>query len=506
MSAGRLQDPSVTSQIQFSASTAGECEREDVSTGRPEASASLPRILISGWAGAGNVGDELATRAAVAMVRRAGGEPVVASRDPAATAALHGVEAVARGLRGLVAAARCDGVCVGPGGILQDSTSIWSLPAHLAAALTARVLRKPVVGLGLGAEPLQRRSSRWMVRRALGSGPVTVRDQPSAEALAAAGVRAEIAPDLVFTLDLEPRPASEELVVAVGPDAGLGRLTTAAWRLARADRHLAGVPPRDEFDPDEPGSGESSAGGSGCGRFRVRRRVAGWLRYGRFLAGRLLRAARRAAIDEFRDPMGFGSVLRHAPGGRPAGPKCTAAGPTEGGDSSAGGDVAGLAVALDRLSARHGLRVVFVAFRGERDRRYVQRVAAAMAEPSALACGAEAGPAHAGRASRFGLRASEATTAPVVDAAVERVLGAAALVTSRYHAAVVGLCGGVPVAVLSEQAKLAALVEEIDDPRRISRAGGLSSLEISPGRLDPCRPADHEACLRALDGLVRTAE
>ncbi len=318
------------------------------------------------------------------MVRQAGGEPVLASRDPAATAALHGVEAVAFGPRGLWAAARCDGVCVGPGGIVQDATSIWSLPAHLGAALTARALRKPVIGLGLGAAPLRRGWSRRLLRRALAGWPVTVRDRASADALAAAGVAAEIAPDLAFSLGLEPRPQSGELVVAVGPEAGAGLLSTAARRLRRA---------------------ESSGG---------------------------------AVAD---------------------------------------GEVRACAAALDRLALGHGLRVVFTAFRGERDRRHAERVAAAMSQPSTLASCTDAG--------------TGSSTA--VDAVVERVLGAAALVAGRYHAAVVGLCGGVPVVAIGPheaptQAKLAALASEVVDPARISTAHDWASLEIAPGRLGPYRP------------------
>jgi len=385
-----------------------------VSDGRPADPAAAPRILISGWAGAGNVGDELLARAAIAMVRQAGGIPVVASRDPAATAALHRVEAVAWGPRGLAAAARFDGVCVGPGGIIQDSTSIWSLPGHLATALTARVLGRPVIGLGLGAEPLQRRSSRWMLRGALGGRPVTVRDRPSAEALAAAGVGCEVAPDLTFALDLEPRAPSDELVVAVGPEADSGWLSTASWRLAR-----------------------DSAG--------------------------------------------------------------------------AAGEAHAVAAALDRLSVRNGLRVVFVAFGGERDRRHAQRVAAAMDQPSTLDCGPEADPAHASHASRFRVGVPRAVTmaktAPAVDAAVARVLGAAAVVTSRYHAAVVALCGGVPVTVISAQAKLAALAASVDDPGRIRMAEGWMSLEAAPGRLDLYRPGGgHNACKHALAELARAAQ
>lgn len=200
-----------------------------------------PRILVCGWSGAGNVGDELLVSAVVAVLRADGATPVVVSRDPQTTSRLHGVESVAwgpRGWRRLLAdgAGRgVDGVCVGPGGIIQDSSSIWSLPGHLAAPAWLRRRGKPVVGVGLGALALKRASSRRMLRSVLGGVPVVVRDPESAAALASAGVEAEVGCDLVFGLDLGPPARRAEIVVAVGPSTAPGRLRPASRCLTAED-------------------------------------------------------------------------------------------------------------------------------------------------------------------------------------------------------------------------------------------------------------------------------
>lgn len=191
---------------------------------------------MCGWAGAGNIGDELLTSAIVGVLREEGAAPVVASRDPAETARLHGVEAVGWGVGAARAARTIDGVVVGPGGILQDGSSLWNLPGHLGAAIVARRRGRPVAAVGVGAEPVSRRSSERMLRRALGGRPVVTRDAESTAALAEAGVDAATGRDLVFDADLgrfdgAGAPEEGELVVAVGPSVRPGRFLPASRRL-----------------------------------------------------------------------------------------------------------------------------------------------------------------------------------------------------------------------------------------------------------------------------------
>jgi len=161
-----------------------------------------PRIVIAGWAGAGNAGDELLTAWAVAAVSEAGGTPIVLSVDPADTSRRHRVESVqAMSPAALRLISGADGLLVGPGGILQDHSSLWSLPAHCLRPAVANLRKIPVVGAGLGVGPLNRRGSDLMIRRALGRARrVVVRDRVSAELLDAAGVESDVAPDAMFAV------------------------------------------------------------------------------------------------------------------------------------------------------------------------------------------------------------------------------------------------------------------------------------------------------------------
>lgn len=198
-------------------------------------SVSGPRILLCGWAGSGNIGDELLTRAMVEVLDAAGARVVVASRDPSATVALHPtVDAVPWGARGLRQMGDIDGVCVGPGGILQDASSLWSLPGHLVMPWRARRQGAAVAAIGVGAEQLKRRSSAAMLRRVLADAPIVTRDSPSSAALAAAGLRSATSIDVVFGLTLPEVERQDEIVVAVGPSSRPGRLAPAARQLVAA--------------------------------------------------------------------------------------------------------------------------------------------------------------------------------------------------------------------------------------------------------------------------------
>lgn len=194
---------------------------------------------MSGWAGAGNIGDELLTRVMVARLRSLGAVPVVASRSPGRTRAEHDVESVAWGPRGLRAVGDLDGVCIGPGGILQDSSSLWSLPGHLAVALTARRRGLPVAAIGVGAEPLRRRSSGALLRQALGQRPVVTRDDASSAALRDIGLEPVTGADVVFGLDVARFAPTgpdhpDEIVVSVGGSVRPGLVSPASRRIEAA--------------------------------------------------------------------------------------------------------------------------------------------------------------------------------------------------------------------------------------------------------------------------------
>lgn len=188
------------------------------------------RILVSGWVGADNVGDELIFRSLAIKLQERGAAVTTMSTRPEATRRLHGVDAVGwSNMTGTLGAIKsADGLIIGPGGILQDETSVWNLPAHLHRVLVAKTMRTPVLGLGLGAGPLDTTTGRSIVRSTLRSVILTVRDEDSARLLADSGLRrAAVTADLAYGLPVPEADAVDRIVVSLRPFSGSGGLVPA---------------------------------------------------------------------------------------------------------------------------------------------------------------------------------------------------------------------------------------------------------------------------------------
>jgi polysaccharide pyruvyl transferase CsaB len=160
------------------------------------------RVLVAGWIGSTNLGDELVFAGLRAKLAARGAEVVAVSEDPAGTARAHRVAAVAgrNPAAVLAAAGRADALVLGGGGLLQDETSVLNLPYHLARVWAARARRTPFAAVGVGAGRLDTAVGRRLVTRSLRGARlrgVSVRDAGSAALLARLGV-----PDVVTAADL----------------------------------------------------------------------------------------------------------------------------------------------------------------------------------------------------------------------------------------------------------------------------------------------------------------
>lgn len=179
--------------------------------------ANSPRILVSGYYGAGNTGDEAILAALVGTMRRLRPEAelVVLSAHPQATAKTYDVEAVPRFSRAAlhreIAQHKSQLLISGGGGLIQDSTS-WRSPLYYLALLwqanrkglkTAALLQ----GIGPLRRPWLRRLTARVFRRL---DLIAVRDQPSAQLLVDWGVPASaiaVAADAVWLLDPTESPS-----------------------------------------------------------------------------------------------------------------------------------------------------------------------------------------------------------------------------------------------------------------------------------------------------------
>jgi polysaccharide pyruvyl transferase CsaB len=182
------------------------------------------RVVLSGWYGAANLGDELLLDVAIRWVRETGAVPVVASVHPAWTRATRGVEAIdwmdAAAL--IEAIAGADLFAFTGGGLWQDydgfaADALEVFPARGAAVYAqhfyaATELGVPAVVLGQGVGPLggagPRRVTADVFRRAQSA---SVRDQASAGLLRSIGVDREIvvAPDPAWSFRGQPLLAGD---------------------------------------------------------------------------------------------------------------------------------------------------------------------------------------------------------------------------------------------------------------------------------------------------------
>ena len=124
----------------------------------------LVRPLLCGYYGEHNIGDDALLQALLHALP-AEAKPCITAADQQQVQQRFGVSTCdRRRLRSTLSAlADCDGLILGGGSLLQDSTSWRSLLYYAALILTARLQRKPVILWAQGLGPLRRRRSRLLV-------------------------------------------------------------------------------------------------------------------------------------------------------------------------------------------------------------------------------------------------------------------------------------------------------------------------------------------------------
>lgn len=198
----------------------------------------MKRILIAGYYGFHNTGDEAILASMVADLRASvpDGEITVVSGDPAATSRDHRVPSVLfTDIPALLEAARdTDLIVLGGGGIFHDfwpfdpdallSPEHGGLSFFSGVALLAALYGKPLAIWGVGVGPLDTENGRLFTRAAFRQASVaTVRDADSREALARAGLDVS---GIVVAADPAFRLASVRHPDAAGPRSG-ARLSVA---------------------------------------------------------------------------------------------------------------------------------------------------------------------------------------------------------------------------------------------------------------------------------------
>lgn len=176
------------------------------------------KILLSGYYGFDNAGDEAVLAAILAHLSERLHQPrfTVASGNPAATSQMHTspakkyfLDSVRRDdFKSLAASIKkCDLFISGGGSLLQDVTSLRNVAYHCGLLRLAQFKRKPTMLYAQGVGPLNLPLSQKLVRIATAKArAITVRDAASKVLLQSIGVKTpiQVTADPVWGLEAAP--------------------------------------------------------------------------------------------------------------------------------------------------------------------------------------------------------------------------------------------------------------------------------------------------------------
>lgn len=164
------------------------------------------RVVISGYYGFGNFGDEAILSVLVQKLKQMGFEIVVLSSNPRKTSMDYFVNSIYSfdfyQVAGLLK--QSDILISGGGSLLQDVTSIKSLVYYLWVIFTALRYRKKVIIFAQGIGPINNKIAKFITGKILKHCTyVSVRDAKSHALLTSLGVKSELLCDPIFSLDFK---------------------------------------------------------------------------------------------------------------------------------------------------------------------------------------------------------------------------------------------------------------------------------------------------------------
>ncbi|MCG0275300.1 MAG: polysaccharide pyruvyl transferase CsaB [Thermosediminibacteraceae bacterium] len=154
----------------------------------------MKKVLVSGYYGFGNAGDEAILMAIVESFKKLDNKICIKalSANPKETESMHHIEAVNRinPFHVVKAIAEADLVLSGGGGLLQDLTSNRSIPYYLLIVYLAKKMGKKVMFYANGVGPVTRKINKRMIAVVGNSVDlITVRDENSRDQLKSLGVQ-----------------------------------------------------------------------------------------------------------------------------------------------------------------------------------------------------------------------------------------------------------------------------------------------------------------------------
>lgn len=164
----------------------------------------LKNIVISGYYGFGNFGDETILSVLVKKIREFTPFITVLSVNPRRTRELYRVASTLSFCPcvALLKLIKCDVLISGGGSLLQDVTSLKSLFYYLLVINTALFFRKKVIIFAQGIGPINNKFGRWLTKKTLKKCTlVTVRDEKSLFLMRGWGIKSDLVCDPLFDLE-----------------------------------------------------------------------------------------------------------------------------------------------------------------------------------------------------------------------------------------------------------------------------------------------------------------
>lgn len=165
------------------------------------------KILISGYYGYDNLGDEAILSALSTTLKNLGHTVTALSAHPLKTRQTHQIAAGHRYWGLLPALLKHNVFISGGGGLLQDKTSLRSLYYYLGTIKLAKLLGKKVIVYGQSIGPLSSKA-RAMLTKILQDVPIAVRDKASQDLLASLGLTAQLTADAALLLAPVPQKSA----------------------------------------------------------------------------------------------------------------------------------------------------------------------------------------------------------------------------------------------------------------------------------------------------------
>lgn len=189
--------------------------------------ANTIKIVLSGYYGFDNIGDEAVLYAIIKAIKNEIKEVelTVLSNNPEKTKALYGVHSVNRWqFKEVIRAIKESDLLVSGGGsLLQDVTSSKTIPYYLAIVKIAQLYKKKVVFYSQGIGPVQKGLSRLLIKHVVSKvDGIFVRDAQSKKLLQEIGIKKEItlAIDPVLGIHLEKqeiKPTTKTVGIYIRP-------------------------------------------------------------------------------------------------------------------------------------------------------------------------------------------------------------------------------------------------------------------------------------------------